>query len=92
MKRLDWYIIKKFLGTFFFSIILMLLIVVVFDVSEKIDDFIEYKLDIQTIAPGHGPAIEGSWKSLLKNYQQFFKFSKRKLYHNFSQSAISFVI
>lgn len=41
MRKLDWYIIKKFLGTFFFSITLILLIVVVFDISEKIDDFIE---------------------------------------------------
>ena len=41
MHKLDWYIIKKFLGTFFLSISLILLIVVVFDISEKIDDFIE---------------------------------------------------
>ena len=41
MQKLDWYIIKKFLGTFFFSVTLILLIVVVFDISEKIDDFIE---------------------------------------------------
>jgi len=38
---LDKYIIKKFLGTYFFSIILIISIAVVFDVSEKIDDFIE---------------------------------------------------
>tara|TARA_B100001057_G_scaffold339682_1_gene340485 strand:+ start:109 stop:1185 length:1077 start_codon:yes stop_codon:yes gene_type:complete len=41
MEKIDWYIVKKFLGTFFFSISLILLIVVVFDISEKIDDFIE---------------------------------------------------
>lgn len=41
MQKLDWYIVKKFLGTFFLSISLILLIVVVFDISEKIDDFIE---------------------------------------------------
>lgn len=39
--KLDLYIIKKFLGTYFFSIILIITIAVVFDVSEKIDDFIE---------------------------------------------------
>ncbi len=38
---LDRYIIKKFLGTYFFSILLIISIAVVFDVSEKIDDFIE---------------------------------------------------
>lgn len=41
LKVLDIYIIRKFLGTFFFSIIIILSIAVVFDFSEKIDDFIE---------------------------------------------------
>lgn len=41
MKKLDLYIIKKFLGTFFFSIALIISIAMVFDFSEKIDDFIE---------------------------------------------------
>lgn len=39
--KLDLYIIKKFLGTYAFSILLIISIAVVFDVSEKIDDFIE---------------------------------------------------
>lgn len=41
LKIIDVYIIKKFLGTFFLSISLILAIAVVFDISEKIDDFIE---------------------------------------------------
>lgn len=41
MKKLDLYIIKKFLGTFFFMISLFVIIAVIFDISEKIDDFIE---------------------------------------------------
>jgi lipopolysaccharide export system permease protein len=41
LKIIDFYIIKKFLGTFFFSILIILSIAVVFDFSEKIDDFIE---------------------------------------------------
>lgn len=36
---IDLYITKKFLGTFFFSISLILLIAVIFDFSEKIDNF-----------------------------------------------------
>jgi len=36
---IDLYITKKFLGTFFFSITLILLIAVIFDFSEKIDNF-----------------------------------------------------
>ena len=49
MRKLDWYIIKKFLGTFFFSISLILIIVVVFDISEKVDDFIESKAPVRAI-------------------------------------------
>lgn len=41
MKKLDLYIIKKFLGTFFFSIVLILSIAIVFDLTEKMDDFFE---------------------------------------------------
>tara|TARA_Y100001968_G_scaffold130519_1_gene119125 strand:+ start:1122 stop:2909 length:1788 start_codon:yes stop_codon:yes gene_type:complete len=28
-------------------------------------------LDIKSIAPGHGPSIEGSWRSLLKDYERW---------------------
>ncbi len=49
MKKLDWYIIKKFLGTFFFSISLILVIVIVFDISEKIDDFLESEAPLKAI-------------------------------------------
>jgi lipopolysaccharide export system permease protein len=41
LKILDLYVIRKFLGAFFLSIALILSIVVIFDLSEKIDDFIE---------------------------------------------------
>lgn len=41
LKIIDVYIIRKFLGTFFLAITLILAIAVVFDISEKIDDFIE---------------------------------------------------
>ena len=37
VKILDKYIIKKFLGTFIFSIMLLLAIVVMFDINEKLD-------------------------------------------------------
>ncbi|MEJ6793655.1 MAG: LptF/LptG family permease [Flavobacteriales bacterium] len=49
MGKLDWYIIKKFLGTFFFSISLILIIVVVFDISEKVDDFFESEAPLRAI-------------------------------------------
>lgn len=41
MKKLDWYILKKFLVTFFFCIFLFTIIAVVVDISEKTDDFIK---------------------------------------------------
>lgn len=41
MKKIDLYIIKKFLGTFFFTLLLLIFIVIVFDISEKIDDFLK---------------------------------------------------
>jgi len=49
MKKLDWYIIKKFLGTFFFTLALILLIVIIFDISEKIDDFLEHEVSLSVI-------------------------------------------
>lgn len=41
IKLIDKYIIRKFLGTFFFSLVLILTIAVVFDFAEKIDNFME---------------------------------------------------
>lgn len=49
MKILDKYIIRKFLGTFFFSLALIIVIAVVFDISEKLDDFIERKAPLKAI-------------------------------------------
>ena len=49
IRRIDWYIIKKFLGTYFFSIALIISIAVVFDVNEWIDNFINNKAPIKAI-------------------------------------------
>tara|TARA_B100000902_G_scaffold86450_1_gene90654 strand:- start:10743 stop:11822 length:1080 start_codon:yes stop_codon:yes gene_type:complete len=49
MKKIDLYIIKKYFVTFFFSIILLLALVIVIDISEKIDDFIQHDLNYLTI-------------------------------------------
>lgn len=48
-KRLDIYIIRKFLGTFFLAIGLIILVAVVFDFSERVDDFIEHKAPLKLI-------------------------------------------
>jgi len=39
LKTLDRYIIRQFLGTFFFILVLIMAIAVVFDISEKTEDF-----------------------------------------------------
>lgn len=49
MKKIDKYIIKKFLGTFFFSIVLIMSIAVVFDLTEKLDNFFENQAPIKEI-------------------------------------------
>ncbi|MBO5699364.1 MAG: LptF/LptG family permease [Bacteroidaceae bacterium] len=48
-SRIDWYIIKKFLGTFFFSIVLILSIAIVFDLTEKLDDFFDSNAPLRAI-------------------------------------------
>lgn len=49
MKKLDLYILKKFLGTFFFAIVLIISISVVFDMAEKIDDFLETSTPLSAV-------------------------------------------
>lgn len=49
IKLIDKYIIRKFLGTFFFSIVLILTIAVVFDFAEKIDNFMEKEAPVKAI-------------------------------------------
>jgi lipopolysaccharide export system permease protein len=49
MKKIDKYIIGKFLGTFFFSIVLIMSIAVIFDLTEKIDDFFENQVPLREI-------------------------------------------
>jgi lipopolysaccharide export system permease protein len=40
LKIIDWYIIKKYLGTYIFTLTLFIVISVVFDVSEHLDNFL----------------------------------------------------
>ncbi len=46
---LDKYIIKKFIGTYFFAILIFIVIVIIFDISEKIDDFVEKGASLEGI-------------------------------------------
>lgn len=49
LHKIDWYIIKKFLGTFFYAIALIISISIVFDVSENIDDFMAKDVPLNAI-------------------------------------------
>lgn len=49
LKKIDTYIIGKFLGTYIYSIILIISISVVFDLTEKLDDFFDKNAPFQAI-------------------------------------------
>ncbi len=53
MKIIDYYIIKKFLGTFFYAISLLIIIVIIFDISENIDEFLENDAPLKGIIFGY---------------------------------------
>ncbi len=53
MKKLDWYILSRYIITFLFCLILFTLIAVVIDISEKADDFVKSGLTAGEIFEQH---------------------------------------
>ena len=49
LKKIDKYIIKKFIMTFFIALLLIIAIVIIFDISEKIGHFVENKAPLKAI-------------------------------------------
>ena len=49
VKKLDWYIFKKFMLTFIIALVLIIGIVIVFDISEKIDKFVQNQAPLKSI-------------------------------------------
>lgn len=49
LKKIDWYIIRKFIGTYFLILSLIIIIFIIFDISEKIDDFVTKKAPLTKI-------------------------------------------
>ena len=49
LKKIDLYIIKKFLGTYFFAIAIIISIAIVFDLAEKVEDFLEKSAPFKAI-------------------------------------------
>ena len=48
-RKLDVYIVKKFIITFFVALLLIIGIVIIFDISEKIDDFVSKEAPLRAI-------------------------------------------
>ena len=48
-KKIDWYIFKKFVVTFVIALVLIIGIVIVFDISEKIDKFVANQAPLKAI-------------------------------------------
>ncbi|MCD8206556.1 MAG: LptF/LptG family permease, partial [Bacteroidales bacterium] len=48
-RVLDWYIMRRFIGTFFLALLLIIGIVIIFDISEKIDDFVSNEAPLRAI-------------------------------------------
>lgn len=49
VKILDWYIIKKFIGTYIYSIALIISISIVFDINENLAKFAQYHAPMEAI-------------------------------------------
>lgn len=49
LKILDRYIIRKFIGTYFFMLLIIICIVIIFDISEKVDKFVQNEAPLTAI-------------------------------------------
>lgn len=49
MKKLDWYILKRYLGTFFYAIVIMAVISCVITYSERVDDFVKHNAPLKDV-------------------------------------------
>ncbi len=57
LKKLDWYIIGKFLRTFFFTVLIFSMVSLIIDFSEKIERFIESDISKMEIAFEYFPTF-----------------------------------
>jgi lipopolysaccharide export system permease protein len=53
LTKIDWYIIKRFIVTFVVALGLFTLIIIIFDVAEKLDDFVEKQAPVSAIIKGY---------------------------------------
>ncbi|NJB87063.1 lipopolysaccharide export system permease protein [Lewinella marina] len=57
LKKLDWYIIGKFLRTFFFTVLIFSMVSLIIDFSEKVERFIETDIPASVIAFEYFPTF-----------------------------------
>ncbi|WP_116127132.1 LptF/LptG family permease [Lewinella sp. IMCC34183] len=57
LKKLDWYIIGKFMRTFFFTVLIFSMVSMVIDFSEKVERFIESDIPVSVIAFEYFPTF-----------------------------------
>src|SRR5947209_9173563 len=50
LKVIDWYIIRKYMSTFFFTLSIFSVVMVVFDISEHLDNFLKSGTTLHDIA------------------------------------------
>ena len=69
LKKLDWYIIRKFIGTYFFAIALIISISIVFDFNENLAKFTQYHAPFRAIVVDYLLPLFSShqnWRAILK--------------------------
>jgi lipopolysaccharide export system permease protein len=49
VNKLDWYIIRKFVFTFVFILLILVIICIIFDFSERIDDYLKDNVPLKAI-------------------------------------------
>lgn len=53
IKIIDLYILRKFLGSFFYCVLLFAAVATVFDLSENLDEFVEKKVSLWNVFTGY---------------------------------------
>ena len=66
MKKLDWYILKRYLVTFLFTLLILIPIAVVIDISQRVDKFLAHA-DL-----GVGQIIDEYYKNFIIYYTNTF--------------------
>jgi len=66
VKKLDWYILKRYLVTFLFTLLILIPIAVVIDISQRVDKFLAHS-DL-----GIGQIIDEYYKNFIIYYANTF--------------------